>query len=93
MLRHRAEHPKEKIDEALTALGLEAISEEALKTIIDKELTKNKELLLESGNRALGKIIGFVMIQVRGKIDGKIVNEFVKKQLAEKLEEIIVEKG
>ncbi|MHA1557264.1 MAG: Glu-tRNA(Gln) amidotransferase subunit GatE, partial [Candidatus Heimdallarchaeota archaeon] len=93
LLRHRAEHPKETIDEALTALGLEAISEEALKIIIDKELTRNKELLLESGNRALGKIIGSVMIQVRGKIDGKIVNEFVKKQLSEKLEEIAAEKG
>ena len=93
LLRQRAVNPKETIDEALTALGLEVISEEELITIIDKELTKNRELLLGSGKRALGKIIGFVMTEVRGKIDGKIVNEFVKKQLYEKLEEIAIEKG
>ncbi|MHA1462580.1 MAG: hypothetical protein ACTSQ0_05885 [Candidatus Heimdallarchaeota archaeon] len=93
LLRHRAEHPKDKIGEALTALGLEAISEEVLKIIIDKELTKNLDLLRDAGNRAIGKIIGFVMTDVRGKIDGKIVNECVKKQLSEKLEEIAAEKG
>ena len=91
LLRYLAEHPKEKVNEALIALGLISISEKELITIIDKELTKNKELLEKSGSRALGKIIGFVMTQVRGKIDGKIVNEFVKKQLSEKLEEIGVE--
>ncbi len=91
LLRYQAEHPKEKIDEALAALGLVSISEEELIIIIDTELNNNIELLQRSGSRAIRKIIGLVMDKVRGKIDGKIVNDLVKKQLSDLLEATSVE--
>ncbi len=89
---------KEAIPEILTELAMnkassleEIISEkhmtlEQLDDIIDTKITELKREISERGERAYGMLMGRVMAEVRGKIDGAIVSERVKKKLSEFLQ-------
>ncbi|MBK5114510.1 MAG: Glu-tRNA(Gln) amidotransferase subunit GatE [Candidatus Heimdallarchaeota archaeon] len=88
LLKHLAENPKDKIDTTLEFLGLELISEEKLSQIIDEVFKINLDFIKENGQRALGKLMGHVMEQVRGKIDGKIVSDTLNKKFKAKLVEL-----
>ncbi len=56
-----------------------------LEKIVENILRKNRELLIKKRERAFGAIMGDVMRIVRGKIDGKIVNEVVREKLSAEL--------
>jgi glutamyl-tRNA(Gln) amidotransferase subunit E len=88
LLKHLAENPKDKIETALEFLGLELILEEQLNQIIDEVIIANLDFIKENGQRALGKLMGHVMEQVRGKIDGKIVSDTLNKKFKAKLVEL-----
>ncbi|MFW9923143.1 MAG: Glu-tRNA(Gln) amidotransferase subunit GatE [Candidatus Thorarchaeota archaeon] len=85
LLAYFAQKPKDKIDVALKKLGLELLSKEELIEIIQNSLEENNDLIKEQGNRALGKIMGHVMKIVRGRIDGRIVNETLTIEFNKKL--------
>jgi uncharacterized protein YqeY len=55
----------------------EALSEEELAKIIDKAIVETEAESL----RDMGKVMGVVMPQVKGRADGKAVQEMVKKKL------------
>jgi glutamyl-tRNA(Gln) amidotransferase subunit E len=88
LLKHFAENPGDKMDSALELLGLESISQEQLNQIIDEIIKKNLDYIKENGQRALGKLMGHVMEQVRGKIDGKIINDTLGNKFKTKLAEL-----
>jgi len=85
ILQYISENPDEDLNKVVDKLGLRAISKDELENIIDEVLEKNKELLIKKKERAFGAIMGDVMKIVRGRIDGKIVNEIVRKKLNAKL--------
>lgn len=90
---------KEAIPEVLSELAMEkalsleeAVSRrqmtlEQLDKIIDEKITGLRKEILEKGERAYGFLMGKVMAEVRGKIDGAIVS----KRVREKLERFIHE--
>ncbi len=88
LLKHFTMNPQDRIDSVLELLGLEIVSEEQLEEIIDAILNKNASYIQENGQRALGKIMGQVMELVRGKIDGKTVNELLNKKFIAKMAEL-----
>jgi len=68
------------IQDAINRLGLSSLSTEELKKIVASAI----ESALYKGvpsNKMYGLIMGNVMKQVRGKIDGKLVDEEVRKQI------------
>lgn len=78
VLKLLAERPYLSVKEAVSKLGLKAISEEELKKIVAKVVRAKLELIRERGERALGPIMGEVMKKVRGRIDGRKVSEVVR---------------
>ena len=62
------------------------LSVEELDSIIDEAISRLSEKIRERGNRAYGMLMGEVMKEVRGKIDGSIVSERVRKKLEEFLQ-------
>ena len=68
-------------------LNISRISEEDLDNIIDGIVDNNLKLINERKMGAMGPLMGEVMENVRGKIDGKIVSDKLKKALQKKLKE------
>lgn len=88
ILRRIAEDPTTSVDEALLKEGLGAVSESDLAQIIDNLIQQNLELVRSRGVGAQSVLMGKVMQSVRGKVDGKKVND----ALSKKLESFVKEK-
>nr|MDO8061712.1 Glu-tRNA(Gln) amidotransferase subunit GatE [Candidatus Freyrarchaeum guaymaensis] len=82
LLAKLAEKPS-NLDDALNALGIKPLSKEELEEIISKVVESNMSLIISKGERAFSPLMGAVMKQVRGKIDGKTVAELLKAKISE----------
>lgn len=78
ILAYLAREPNSTALEAAKSLNLTKISEKELEEIIDKIIKENETLTAEKQFQIL---MGFVMRKVRGRIDGEIVAETLKKKL------------
>jgi len=78
---------KEGVDDALVtlvrgeALQLESGSEAELDTFIDGLLTERKDFVQQHGMQAVGPLMGTVMSEFRGRIDGALVSERLRAKL------------
>lgn len=70
------------IEEAVKKTALGAISQKKLEEIIEAIIEERKELVEEKGEAAFGPLMGFVMENVRGKIDGKLIASVLRKRLS-----------
>jgi glutamyl-tRNA(Gln) amidotransferase subunit E len=86
ILMMKADAPDLTIEQIKKKLKIESISIEDLRKIIDKVIKKTIGLIKEKEMRAMSPLMGEVMKEVRGKIDGAIVSQEVKKKLQEFLE-------
>jgi len=71
---------------ALKALGIKAISEEALRSVVLKVIDSNIELIEAQKERSFGALMGLVMQEVRGKVDGGKVSAVLKEEIKRRLE-------
>jgi len=84
----KADHPELTIIDIKERLKLESISLEELSKIVDDVIDTNIEIVKQKGMRAIGPLMGEVMKQVRGKIDGAIISREMKNKLTLKLKEL-----
>ncbi|HDM92062.1 MAG TPA: Glu-tRNA(Gln) amidotransferase subunit GatE [Candidatus Korarchaeota archaeon] len=82
LLRRLAEEPS--LDPVALAESL-AMSEEELDSIIQSIIEEESEVIDRVGMRAFGRLMGRVMSVVRGRIDGAIVSEKLRRALEERL--------
>jgi glutamyl-tRNA(Gln) amidotransferase subunit E len=71
------------VDQAISILGLKAISDEELIDIIDGILSEHSNLIKDKGMGALNALMGIAMGKLRGRVDGKKVNSVLKRRLME----------
>ncbi|MDT7889268.1 MAG: Glu-tRNA(Gln) amidotransferase subunit GatE [Desulfurococcales archaeon] len=72
---------------AIEEMGIKRIGMEELEKIIEETITRYRNEILKRGEKAYGYIMGRVMEVVRGKADGKIVSEILRKKLETILKE------
>jgi glutamyl-tRNA(Gln) amidotransferase subunit E len=77
VLRLLAEYDTKTADEAAIELGFIMLSESELNTIVEEIVQSQLDLIKAKGVGAIGPLMG-VMKQVRGKSDGKLVNEVLR---------------
>jgi glutamyl-tRNA(Gln) amidotransferase subunit E len=58
-----------------------AVSYEELEAIIKKIIADRTDFVAQKGMTALGPLMGVVMAEVRGSVDGKMVSEILKKEI------------
>ncbi|MCX6690083.1 MAG: Glu-tRNA(Gln) amidotransferase subunit GatE [Methanoregula sp.] len=58
-----------------------AVSREELESIIQKIIADRTEFIRQKKMAAIGPLMGIVMAEVRGSVDGKVVSEILKRQL------------
>jgi glutamyl-tRNA(Gln) amidotransferase subunit E len=61
------------------------ISETELESLIRGILAEREDFIRERGMSALGPVMGVVMKEVRGRVDGKIISDIVKKEMKKML--------
>jgi glutamyl-tRNA(Gln) amidotransferase subunit E len=77
-LRSRGE---KGIDEILREF--QGLTRERLEEIIDEVLRENADTVKEKGMKAFSLVMGRVMARVRGRADGKLVAEIVRKKISD----------
>ena len=87
-LSSKSDNPNLSIKDIKKELKIEKISEKDLKKIITKVVDENIAILKEKEMRAMGPLMGVVMKEVRGKIDGEVVSSELKTILQERLKEL-----
>ena len=65
--------------EQVTGKLVPAVSDKELESIIRRIIADRSEFVEQKGRDALGPLMGVVMKEVRGSVDGKIVSELLKK--------------
>jgi len=58
-----------------------ALSREELEKIVRKVLSERKDFVAQKGKAALGPLMGVVMAEVRGSVDGRVVSEILKREI------------
>ncbi len=71
------------INEAIKELGLSSISKEEVNAIIDNIINDNISLIRERGVDSFSILMGKVMEELRGKVDGRYVSMILKEKISE----------
>jgi len=58
-----------------------AVSRTELEAIVRKIIAERTDFVTQKGRAALGPLMGVVMAEVRGSIDGKVVSELLRKEI------------
>lgn len=81
LLRYLIKNPEADVDTAIKQIGLKAVDVDELQKIIRKIITERKDFVKQRGIDALGPLMGVVMKELRGKADGKIISEILRKEI------------
>jgi len=81
VLRLLAEGETKTADEAAIELGFIMLSERELKAIVEDVVHSRLDLIKERGIGAIAPLMGVVMKQVRGKADGRLVNDMLRAKI------------
>jgi glutamyl-tRNA(Gln) amidotransferase subunit E len=68
------------VEEALRNLA-PSVSRGELEDIVRKILTERSDFVAQKGKAALGPLMGVVMAEVRGSVDGKLVSEVLRTEI------------
>jgi glutamyl-tRNA(Gln) amidotransferase subunit E len=66
------------VESTIDLLGIKSISDEELDKILDKIIEKNHYIIQEKGMDSINTLMGKSMTILRGKVDGKKINEIIK---------------
>jgi glutamyl-tRNA(Gln) amidotransferase subunit E len=69
------------LDQALSACA-PSLSWEELEKIIRKIVEERRSFVVSRGKGAVGPLMGVVMAEVRGSVDGKLVSEILSNEIA-----------
>ncbi len=70
------------VDESIKVLGIKSISDEELEKIIDKIIEDNIMIIQEKGMDATSALMGKSMTVLRGKVNGKKINDLINNKLS-----------
>lgn len=82
-----ARNPALSAQSAAESLGLTRLSREEVEKIAENVVRSNYDLVKTQGERAFGPLMGYVMKEVRGRADGKLVSETLQKLIRKFLQE------
>jgi glutamyl-tRNA(Gln) amidotransferase subunit E len=82
-----AKNPELSAQSAAKSLGLTQLSQEDVEKISENVVRSNYDFVKTQGERAFGPLMGHVMKEVRGRADGKLVSQTLKRVIRKVLEE------
>jgi len=85
ILRILAEQPDRSAEDAAASLGLIGTDEETVADVVARVVSERRDFVHEREMGALGPLMGVVMQELRGKVDGKLINRMLEKRIREEL--------
>ncbi len=73
------------VAKALEMLGVETVDLDSVRAVCDRVIKEREGFIKERGEGALGPLMGIVMKELRGRVDGKIISEI----LGEKIRQLL----
>ncbi len=81
ILQYLGEHNTKTIEQAMKACDIHLLSEEKAGEIIRKIVKEHREFIRKQGDDAHRALMGIVMKKLRGKVDGEVVSQLLKKEI------------
>jgi glutamyl-tRNA(Gln) amidotransferase subunit E len=81
ILKYLILNPKSSIEDAIKTCGLYATDSNKIEEIIKKIVLERIDFVKQKGLEALKPLMGAVMNELRGKADGKTINEILKREI------------
>ncbi len=82
ILKFLANQPEMSVKKAIEEIGLRVDMEE-VERLIEDIVNSKLDFIREKGARALGPLMGVVMKELRGKVDGKVINRILEEKVKE----------
>jgi len=79
------ENPENTLEDAMKECGIEKMDEEEIRQMIRKIVEERMDFVKERGERAVSPLMGVVMKELRGKVDGATVNKILKEEIEKAL--------
>jgi glutamyl-tRNA(Gln) amidotransferase subunit E len=73
------------IARAVETLGIETIDMDAVRAVCDRIVKSREKFIRERGKSSLGPLMGIVMKELRGKVDGKIISDILSERIKQLL--------
>jgi glutamyl-tRNA(Gln) amidotransferase subunit E len=73
------------VDRATETLGMEKIDLDSVRAVCDRVVREKEKFIRERGEDSLGAIMGLVMKELRGKVDGKVISEILHERIKQLL--------
>ena len=86
LLRALSDQPGMTAKDAAASLDLESIDDESVERIVEDIITQRMDFVKERGMGAVGPLMGEVMKELRGNVDGKTLSSLLKKKIEEHLD-------
>ena len=82
ILKYLIANPKTTIENAIKNCGLTTIADiEEIEKLARKIIQGKIDFVKQKGTGAVGPLMGVIMKELRGKADGKIISEIIKKEI------------
>jgi glutamyl-tRNA(Gln) amidotransferase subunit E len=82
VLKYLIQHQNTSLDEAVTQCGLQITGQDAIVQCIRDIVSNRKNFIKQRGKTAaLGPLMGVVMKELRGKVDGKVISTILEQEI------------
>ncbi|MGB2825935.1 MAG: GatB/YqeY domain-containing protein, partial [Thermoplasmata archaeon] len=69
------------VSKAVEHVGVGTVDKETLEALCERVVTEREEFIRERGMASLGPLMGVVMKELRGKVDGQVISEALKEKI------------
>ncbi|OGS42225.1 MAG: glutamyl-tRNA(Gln) amidotransferase subunit E [Euryarchaeota archaeon RBG_16_62_10] len=66
---------------AVEALGVETVDIRSVEEVCDRVVKEREKYIRERGESSLGPLMGIVMKELRGRVDGKVISEVLRERI------------
>ena len=81
LLKYMIQHPKESIDKAISSCNLGKTDDKTIEELAQKLVKERNNFVKQKGIAAVGPLMGIMMKELRGKADGKQINDILRKEI------------
>nr|QNO52880.1 glutamyl-tRNA(Gln) amidotransferase subunit E [Methanosarcinales archaeon ANME-1 ERB6] len=85
ILKFLANPPEKSVERAIEEIGL-GVDKGEVEVLIADIVNQKKKFIREKRERAVGPLMGIVMKELRGKVDGKVINKILEEKVKGVLE-------
>ncbi len=69
------------VSRAVETLGVETMDTESVREVCDRIVKEREKYIRERGESSLGPLMGIVMKELRGKVDGQVISEILRERI------------